>query len=133
MYVKHPCWSTKENEKISSREVVLVLLNASDMSALEYCEISSLPRIKMCSSVVVYDSAQDDDEERGRFWNDLVDKVLDRDINCYWLCVMRDLKGLVRDTVREDIICLLGVTDQNENGRRVEEFCVEKRFFIGNT
>ena len=79
-----------------------------------------------------YSSNKGIGEERERFWNDM-DKTMDRVGNGYRLCVMGDLNGWVGDRVRAGITGAFGVPGENENGRRVVEFCAERGMCVGNT
>ena len=63
-------------------------------------------------------------EERERFWNDL-DKFVDRVGNGYRLCVLGDLNGWVGDRVRVGITGGFQGSGENDNVRRVVEFCSE--------
>ena len=58
-----------------------------------------LSRVKVCV-VVVYGPTEGQVEERERFWNDL-DRVVERVVNGYKLCVLGDLNGWVGDRRRE--------------------------------
>ena len=72
------------------------------------------------------------DEERKRFWNDL-DMNVDRVVYGYRFCVQGNLNGWIGDRVRAGITVASGVSGENENGRRVVEFCVERGLCVGNT
>ena len=63
--------------------------------------------------------------EREGFWNDL-DRIVDRVGNWYILCVMGDLNGYIGVRVRAGITDVFGVPGENENERRVMEFCAER-------
>ena len=75
--------------------------------------------------VVGYGPNEGNSEERERFWNDM-DRVLDRVGNGYRLCVMGDLNGWVGDWVTMGITSAFEVPGENDNGRRVVDFCAEK-------
>ena len=76
--------------------------------------------------VLGYGQNEGDHEERERFWNDM-DKVLDRVGNGYRLCILGDLNGWIFDRVKASITCAFAVPGENDNGRRVEEFCAEMK------
>ena len=61
-----------------------------------------------------------------------IDKVLDRVGNRYRL---RDggLNGLIGDRTRVGQTSAFGVPEENDNGKRVVEFCEERGFCVGNT
>ena len=44
-----------------------------------------------------------------------------------------DLNGWIGDRTRAGITDAFGVTGENDNGRRVVEFCKERGLFMGNT
>ena len=69
-------------------------------------------------------------EERERFWNEL-DRIVDRVCNGYRLCMPGDLNGWIGDRVRAGIIGSFGVPEENDNRRRVVEFCAERGLFVG--
>ena len=71
-------------------------------------------------------------EERERFWNDL-DGIVNRVENEYRLCVVEHLNGCIGYRVRPGITGIYGVLGENENGRRVVEFCAEKGMCVSNT
>ena len=66
-----------------------------------------------------------DGEDRDRFWNNM-DKTLDSVENGYRLCI-------VGDGTRAGITGAFGVPRENDNGRRVVEFCAERGPCVGNT
>ena len=82
--------------------------------------------------VVGYGPSEGDDEERNRFLNDM-DRILDRVGNGFRLCVLGDLNGLIGDKTRAGITGAFGVPGENDNGRRVVEFCAERELCVGNT
>ena len=61
-------------------------------------------------------------EERFRFWNDM-DRILDREGNGYRLYILGDLKRWAGDMARADITDVFGVPGENDNGRKVVDFC----------
>ena len=73
---------------------------------------------------MVYDPTEGDVEERERFWNEL-DRVLERVVNGHWLCVLGDLKGWIEISMKVGIICGFGVPGENDNGKKLIDFCVE--------
>ena len=50
---------------------------------------------------------------------------MDRVGNGYKLCMLGDLNGWIRYRMRASIIGAFGVPGENDNGRRVVEFCAE--------
>ena len=75
--------------------------------------------------VVEYGPNEGIGEERERFWND-IDRTMGRVGNGYRLCVLGDLNGWIEDIVRAGITGAFGVPVENDNGRRVVEFCAER-------
>ena len=75
--------------------------------------------------VVGYGPNEGDGEERDRFWNDM-GRILDRVEKGYRLCILGDLNGWMGDRTRAGITGAYGVKRENDNGRRVVEFCAEK-------
>ena len=75
--------------------------------------------------VVGYGSNEGDDEERDRFWNNM-DMNLDSVGNGYSLCFLGDLNGWIEDRTRASLTGTFGVPGENDNGRRVVEFCEER-------
>ena len=86
-------------------------------------------RVKVC--VVVGYGPNEEGEERDRFWNDM-DRTLDSVGNGYRLCILGDLNGWIGNRTRAGITNAFGVPGKNDNGRRVVEFCAERRL-CGNT
>ena len=84
-------------------------------------------RVKFCV-VVGYDPNEGDGEERDRIWNNM-DSILDR--NRYRLCIMGDLNGWIGVKPRASITGAFGVPRENDNGRRVVEFCTERGPCVG--
>ena len=82
--------------------------------------------------VVGYGLTEGDGKERDRFWNDL-DRIVDRVGNGYRLCILGNLKGWIGDRVRAGIIGVFRVPGENDNGRRVINFCVERWLSVSNT
>ena len=72
------------------------------------------------------------DEERERFWNDL-DRVMDRVDNGFRLCALGDLNGWVGDKVRVGITAAFRVPGENDNERRVIDFCDKRELCMSNT
>ena len=66
-----------------------------------------------------------DVEEMGGFWSAL-DRIVDGAANGYTLGLMGYLNGWVGDTVNVSIIDVFGVPEENDNGRRLVDFCAEK-------
>ena len=101
------------------------------MLALEFCVKFRFSRANVCV-VVGYSSSEGDVEKRDRFWNDM-DRILDRVGNGYRSCILGDLNGWIGHRTRAVITGAFGVPGENNNGRRVVEFCKEKGFSVGNT
>ena len=80
-------------------------------------------RVKVC--VVVGYSPNVEGEERDRFWN-VMDRTLDNIGNGYRFYILGDLNGWIGDRTRTGITGAFGVPGENDNGRRVVEFCEEK-------
>ena len=74
--------------------------------------------------VMGYGPNEAEGEERYRFWNDM-DRTLDRVGNGYRLCILGDINGWIGDRTRACITGAFGVPGDNDNGRRVVEFCEE--------
>ena len=51
---------------------------------------------------------------------------LDSVRNGYRLCLLGDLNGCIGDMTRAGITGAFGVPEENNNGRRVVEFCKER-------
>ena len=47
--------------------------------------------------------------------------------------MLEDLNGWIGDGVRLGITGAFGFPEENETGRRVVEFCVERGPYVGNT
>ena len=62
-----------------------------------------------------------------------MNRVLDRVCNGYILCILVDLNGWIGYRVRASISGAFGVPGENDNGRRVVEFCAERGLCVGNT
>ena len=62
-----------------------------------------------------------------------MDRTLDNIGNGYSLCILGDLKGWIGDRTRAGITGAFGVPGENDNGRRVVEFCEERGLCVGNT
>ena len=58
---------------------------------------------------------------------------VDRVGNVYRLGVLGDLNGWVGDRVRVGITGSFGILGENDNGRRVIDFCAERGLCVGNT
>ena len=79
-----------------------------------------------------YGPNEGDGEERERFWNNM-ERTLDRVVNGYRLCILGDLNGWIDDRTRDGISGAFGVPGENDNGRRVVKFCIERGLCVGNT
>ena len=99
--------------------------------ALEFSGLNSSSRVKVCV-MLGYGPNEGDGEERDRFWNDM-DRTLDNIWNGYRLCSLGDLNGWIGDRTRAGINGAFRVPGENENGRRVVEFCEERGHCVGNT
>ena len=75
--------------------------------------------------VVGFGPNEGDSEERDRFWNDM-DRTLDNVGNGYRLYILGGLNGWIGDRARASITGVFGVPGENDNGRRVVEFCEER-------
>ena len=53
--------------------------------------------------------------------------------NGYRLCILGDLNGWIGDGTGAGITGAFGVPRENDNGRRVVEFCAERGLCLGNT
>ena len=62
-----------------------------------------------------------------------MDRTLDRVGNGYKLCILRDLNGWIRNRTRVCITGAFRVRGENDNVRRVVEFCAERGLRVGNT
>ena len=71
-----------------------------------------------------------DGKERDRLWNDM-DRILDRIGNGYRLCIQGDLNGWIGYRTRAAITGAFRVPE-DDNGRRVVEFCAERGLCVGN-
>ena len=64
-------------------------------------------------------------------------KEMDRTLNSigsgYRLCILGDLNGWIGDRTRASITGAFGVPGENDNSRRVVEFCEERGLCVGNT
>ena len=67
-----------------------------------------------------------------RFWNDL-DRIEGGLGKEYRLCLLGHLKGWIGDRVRASIIGAFGVSRENDEGRRVMEFCAERELCVVNS
>ena len=94
------------------------------MLALEFSGLN--PSFQGLKCVVVgYGPNEGNGEEREKFWSYL-DEIEDRVGNGYRLCVLGNLKGLIVNRARVGITDAFEVQGENDNGRRVVEFCAEK-------
>ena len=81
-------------------------------------------RVKICV-VVGYRPNERDGEERDRICKNM-DRILNRVGNGYRLCILSNLNGWIGDRMRAGITGGFGVPGENDNGRRVVEFCAER-------
>ena len=49
------------------------------------------------------------------------------------MCILGDLNGWIEDRMRASITGAFRVPGENDNGRRVVEFCAERGLCVGNT
>ena len=82
--------------------------------------------------MVGYGPNEGDGEERDRFWNDM-DRTLDSIGYGCRLCILGDLNGWIGDRTRHGIASGFRVPGENNNGRRVVEFCTERGLCVSNT
>ena len=61
-----------------------------------------------------------------------MDRTLDSIGNGYRLCILGDLNRWIGDRMRDGIIGAFGVPGENDNDRRVVEFCAERGLYVGN-
>ena len=62
-----------------------------------------------------------------------MEMTLDSVGNGYRLCILGDLNGWIGDRTRAGITSAFRVPGENDNGRRVVEFCEEMGLCVGNT
>ena len=62
-----------------------------------------------------------------------MDKILDRVGNGYRLSILGDLNGWIGESGRTSITGAFIVQGENDNDRRVLEFCAERGLRVGNT
>ena len=62
-----------------------------------------------------------------------MDRILDSVGNGYGLWTLGDLNRWMGDRTRARIVGAFGVPGENDNGRRVVEFCAERGPYAGNT
>ena len=63
-----------------------------------------------------------------------MDRILDGVGNGYRLCILGDLNKWIGDHgIRASITGTFGVPGENDIGRRVVEFCVERGLCVGNS
>ena len=55
-----------------------------------------------------------------------MDRILDNIGNGYRSCILGNLNGWIGDRTRAIITGAFGVPGENDNGRRVVEFCAER-------
>ena len=60
-------------------------------------------------------------------------RIANRVGNGHRLCMLGDLNRWIRDRVRGNITGAFGVPGENDNGRRMDEFCAERGLYVGNT
>ena len=61
-----------------------------------------------------------------------MDRTLDNVGNEYRLCILGDRNGWIGDRTRAGITGAFRVQGENDNGRRVEEYCTERVLCVGN-
>ena len=62
-----------------------------------------------------------------------MDRALDNVGNRYRMCILKDLNGWIGDKDRAGITGDFGIPEENDNGRRMVDFCAEKGLCVGNT
>ena len=62
-----------------------------------------------------------------------MDRILDRIGNVHRLCILGDLNGWIGNMTRVRITGVFVVLGENDNDRRVVEFCAERGLCVGNT
>ena len=62
-----------------------------------------------------------------------MNRILDSIGNGYRLCILGDINAWIKDKKRAGITGAFGVQGENDNGRRVVEFCEESGLCVGNT
>ena len=88
-------------------------------------------KVKVCV-VVTYGPSEGNVEESTIFWDNLND-VLDGVSRSFRLIVLGDLNGWIGDQKRDGITGGFGVAGENENGRKVIDFCEERGMCVSNT
>src|SRR5678815_2301140 len=88
-------------------------------------------KVKVCV-VVTYGPSEGNVEESTIFWDNLND-VLDWVSRSFRLIVLGDLNGWIGDQKRNGITGGFGVVGENENGRKVMDFCEERGMCVSNT
>ena len=94
-------------------------------------ELMASLRVKVCV-VVGYCPNEGDGEERNRVWNNM-DRNLDSVGDGYSLCILEDLNGWIGDRMGNGITRASGVAGENDNVRRVVEFCAERGLCVSKT
>ena len=62
-----------------------------------------------------------------------MDKILDSVGDGYRLCILRNLNGWIGDRTRAGVTSAFGVPGENDNYRRIVDFCEESGLCVGNT
>ena len=102
--------------------VAILLNNASHSTVIDFGCFSSrirwikfkFSRVKVCM-VVGYGHSEGNGEERDLFWNDM-DRILDRVVNVYRLCILGDLNGYIGNRTRVSITGAFEIPRENDNG-----------------
>ena len=81
--------------------------------------------------MVGYDSNEGNGEENDKFWN-YMDRTLDIVGNGYKLCILGAINGRIGNRTRASITVAFGVPGENDNSRRVVDFCTERGLCVGN-
>ena len=82
--------------------------------------------------VVGYGPSEEVGDERNIFWKDN-DRILDRARNECRLCIRGDLNGGIGERTRISTTGTFGVPGENDNGKRVVEFCAETGMCVSNS
>jgi hypothetical protein len=89
-------------------------------------------KVKVCVVVSYGPSENSEEEEYMTFWNELND-VLDTVSLGFRMIVLGDLNGWIGDRKRDGVTGDFGVEGENENGKKVIDFCVDKGMCVCNT
>src|SRR5678816_1653157 len=88
-------------------------------------------KVKEC--VVVTYGPSEGNVEESTIFRDNLNNGLDGESRSFRLIVLGDLNGWIGDQKRDDITEGFGVSGENENGRKVIDFCEERGMCVSNT